>query len=116
MKPKFLILPLMAAATLPLAAFAQDAAPSPAGPTAQEPGPGGPGHRPVPPIIAALDTDKDGVISASEIANAPASLKTLDKNNDGQLTRDELRPPKPPKGGPGGGPDAKGPQGPPPAQ
>ena len=44
------------------------------------------------PIMAALDTNHDGVISASEMANAAASLKTLDKNSDGQLTEDEYRP------------------------
>jgi len=53
-------------------------------------------HR-VMPLVAALDTDTNGVISAEEIANAPASLKALDKNGDGQLTRDELFP-KPPGG------------------
>lgn len=63
-------------------------------------GPGGPeaGRRPPPPIIAALDLNHDGVISADEIAKAPESLKKLDKNGDGQLTRDELRPPHPPGG------------------
>ncbi len=43
------------------------------------------------PILVALDIDGDGVISAEEIANAPASLKKLDKNNDGKLTQDEVR-------------------------
>jgi hypothetical protein len=56
------------------------------------------GRRPPPPIIAALDLNHDGVISADEIAKAPESLKKLDKNGDGQLTRDELRPPHPPGG------------------
>ena len=58
------------------------------------------GRRPPPPIIAALDLNRDGVISADEIAKAPESLKKLDKNGDGQLTRDELRPPGHPPGGP----------------
>jgi hypothetical protein len=44
------------------------------------------------PIIAALDANGDGVIDASEIANAPTALKKLDKNGDGKLTREELRP------------------------
>ena len=62
--------------------------------------PGGPegGRRPPPPIIAALDLNHDGVISADEIAKAPESLKKLDKNGDGQLSPDELRPPRPPGG------------------
>lgn len=44
------------------------------------------------PILAALDSNSDGIISAEEINNAPMSLKNLDKNNDGQLTEDEVRP------------------------
>src|SRR5882672_10163600 len=60
-------------------------------------GSGGPGPRrhrpPPPPVIAALDANHDGVIDASEIANAPAALLTLDKNGDGKLTIDELMPP-----------------------
>jgi Ca2+-binding EF-hand superfamily protein len=43
--------------------------------------------------MEALDVNHDGVIDSNEIANAPAELKTLDKNGDGQLTQDELRPP-----------------------
>ena len=55
-------------------------------------------QRPPPPpmpIIMALDTNSDGVISADEIVNAPTALKTLDANGDGQLTQDEIRPPCP---------------------
>jgi len=44
------------------------------------------------PILNALDRNHDGVISAEEIANAPAALKTLDKNQDGKITQDEVRP------------------------
>ena len=58
------------------------------------------------PITIALDTDKNGEISADEIANAATALKTLDKNGDGKLTEDELRPSFGPgggQGGPGGG-------------
>ncbi len=81
-----------------------------------------------PPIVRALDTDEDGVISKDEIENSSESLATLDKNEDGELTREELHPPRPedeggdrpdgppqggdkrgerrgpPPGGPGGGP------------
>ena len=60
-------------------------------------------HRPpLLPIVEALDTNHDGIISSNEIANASAALKTLDKNGDGQLTRDELFP-APPVGQRGGG-------------
>ena len=60
-------------------------------------GPGGPnGHRPPPPpLMAALDANHDGVIDAVEIDNASAALRKLDKNGDGQLTIDEIRPPRP---------------------
>lgn len=55
-------------------------------------GPGGPGgpQQPPRPTIVALDTDKDGTISAAELAAASKSLLTLDKNGDGQLTADEF--------------------------
>jgi hypothetical protein len=110
---------------LSLTAYAQDAGGppqgGPGGPGGQGGGPGGPGsHRPVPAIIAALDANHDGVIDADEIANASAALKTLDKNGDGKLTRDEYmgkppgRPPGGGGGGQGGGANNDGPQGPPP--
>ena len=104
----------------------------PGGPGGQG-GPGMRGHRPVPPVILALDANHDGVIDADEIANAPAALRKLDKNGDGKLTMDELMPPPPQgMGGPGngeqgqgngpqgrpqranGGPNFDGPPGPPP--
>ena len=44
------------------------------------------------PLLAALDEDKDGVLSAEEIEHATAALKTLDKNNDGKLDQSETRP------------------------
>jgi hypothetical protein len=51
----------------------------------------------------ALDTNRDGQISAEEIEAAPAALKKLDRNGDGKLTRHELHP--------GGGPGFGGPSG-----
>ncbi|MDA7861892.1 hypothetical protein N9B22_02360 [bacterium] len=44
------------------------------------------------PAIEALDLNKDGRLSVAEIEAAPESLKTLDKNSDGDLSREELRP------------------------
>ena len=82
---------------------------------AQPPGgsgrPGGRGgddglRPPGPPIIAALDTDRDGELSAAEIRNAAAALKTLDHNHDGMLDNSELDPHD-------GGPPAGGLDGPP---
>ena len=78
---------------------------------------------PMPLIIKALDANGDGVIDATEIANAPTALKALDKNGDGVLTRDEYlgKHPGHPPHGPGndaGGPPPDdgqgGPPGPPP--
>jgi hypothetical protein len=44
------------------------------------------------PVLAALDADHDGEISAGEIDRAAAALKKLDRNHDGYLTADELFP------------------------
>ncbi|GAB5559111.1 MAG: hypothetical protein SynsKO_07580 [Synoicihabitans sp.] len=52
-------------------------------------GMGGPppgGH----PLLALFDTDKDGVISATEINAAAAALHTIDANKDGVLSEDEM--------------------------
>jgi Ca2+-binding EF-hand superfamily protein len=43
------------------------------------------------PLLRALDADRDGVLSDAEIAGAAAVLLSLDTNQDGQLTGDELR-------------------------
>jgi hypothetical protein len=43
------------------------------------------------PLMQVLDTDKNGELSAAEIAAAATALKTLDKNSDGKLSADELR-------------------------
>ena len=63
-------------------------------------GPGAEGRRTPPPIILALDADRNGVIDAGEISKAAEALKKLDKNGDGKLTPDEFHGPRP--GGPGG--------------
>ena len=60
-------------------------------------GPGGPPSGPASflrmfPVMAALDADGNGEISAEEIKAAPDALKKLDKNKDGKLTEAELRP------------------------
>ena len=47
------------------------------------------------PVVTALDVNTNGVIEASEIANASAELLTLDKNGDGKLSADELKPQMP---------------------
>ena len=44
------------------------------------------------PALAALDTDHDSEISASEIRNASAGLKRLDLNGDGRLLPVEIAP------------------------
>ena len=50
-------------------------------------------------LFDALDTNHDGVISAEEMANAPAALKALLKEGETQLTRADLRPSPPPLAG-----------------
>ena len=59
----------------------------------QEGRPGGPPQLPefmaVSPLLRAIDADHDLVITAAELAAAPAALKTLDANGDGKLTRAE---------------------------
>lgn len=91
--------------------FAQQPTPPPENPPVERPQRG---PRPLPPAVAAIDANKDGILSAEEIANAATALKTLDKNADGQLTADELmpvrggrpdRPGRPGRPGGPGGPD-----------
>jgi hypothetical protein len=63
-------------------------------------------RRPGPPIMAALDTNRDGELSPEEIRNAAAALKSLDHNHDGTLDRSELEPRGGAQPGPDGPPDA----------
>jgi hypothetical protein len=100
----------------PVQAQGQDQNPPPAGPKDPPDGPKGPRDQndpphgpPHSPLMAALDTDKDGTLSADEIANASESLKKLDKNGDGKLTPDEYRP-APRDGDKGPKDDNKGPR------
>lgn len=90
---------LLGAATC--AAVAQDGQP-PEGRPGRGPG-GGMGRS---PVIAALDANSDGVIDEAEINGAAKALLTLDKNGDGKLTAEEIRPGRPDgqrgPGGPGG--------------
>ena len=57
-------------------------------------------HRPISPLMAALDANKDGMLDAEEIKNASAALAKL-ANEKGVITREQLRP-KRPEGGKGG--------------
>jgi CotH kinase protein/Lamin Tail Domain/EF hand len=79
-----------------------------------QPGFGPPGDFPLPtlPIMAALDRNGDGEISADELDRASEALRGLDKNTDTKLTADEILPQFPGFpggfGGPGGGPGGFG--------
>ena len=56
------------------------------------------------PLVAALDTNKDGKLSREEIENAVKAIWTLDKNDDGVVDASEMRPQgRGPRGGAGGG-------------
>ncbi len=111
---KSIVLAALALGVSATLALAQDEG-NPQGPGGGRPprqggqgGPGGPGQGGGPrmmggPLMAAIDANKDGTIDEKEIANASAALKTLDKNGDGKLTPEELRPQRPQgQGGPGG--------------
>ncbi len=52
-------------------------------------------HHPPHPVMTVLDADRDHTISAAEIAGATKALLTLDKNKDGKLSQDEMRPQRP---------------------
>jgi Ca2+-binding EF-hand superfamily protein len=55
--------------------------------------PGGPmGLMQMLPLMKVLDTDQDGSLSATEIANASKTLLQLDKNGDGVISSEEMRP------------------------
>ncbi len=52
----------------------------------------GPGGPPLDIIFRALDQNQDGVLSKVELAGSVAALKSLDKDGDGELREQELRP------------------------
>jgi len=64
------------------------------------------------PVMAALDANGDGELSAEEIAGASQALGKLDKSGDGKLAREELAPAFGGRGGPGGPPNRGPGQGP----
>lgn len=51
-------------------------------------------------VAGVLDANRDRTLSAEEIASAREALKKLDRNTDGQLTRDEFGPAFGRRGGP----------------
>jgi hypothetical protein len=91
-KPALLVALALGASAL--LAGAQDNNEGPAGGPGGPGGPGGHRHPPL-PVVSVLDANHDGVIDATEIANASAALKTLDANGDGVLTTNEYLPPLP---------------------
>lgn len=42
------------------------------------------------PVFAAIDTNGDGILSAEEIRNSATSIRKLDIDGDGKVTREEL--------------------------
>ena len=95
-KTHFIFSIALALATGACLVFAQERRPE--GERGREGGP----PRMMTPLFAALATNGDGVIDAEEIANAPSALKKLDRNGDGKITEDEVRPAFGGRGGPGG--------------
>ena len=45
----------------------------------------------VDPLVAAIDADSDGTISAAELGRAAAATRKLDTDGDGFVSRDEAR-------------------------
>ncbi len=99
---RFSVAALFAAVALTSVSKGQDAPPE-RRPAEREGLPADARERPGP--FAIFDTNRDGVVSAEEIAAAPAVLRRHDRNGDGRLSGDELRP-RPPRRKDG---DASGP-------
>jgi len=88
--------------------------PNPGNPPPGAPGMPGPGmFGGGSPVMAALDADRDGELSADEINKAADALKKLDRDGDGKLGRNEIgpRPPMPATGGTPGGTPGERPDG-----
>src|SRR5439155_1258494 len=115
MKPSPMLLTALAL-TLPVWTLCAQDNPAPRPPDGgpREGGPrpeGGPraagpdrGRQPGGGLFSALDANHDGVVDAAEMAHAADVLRQFDRNGDGKLTPDELRPggdfqqPRPPHG------------------
>ncbi len=83
------------AVTLGLGVFTSLAQQDPGGPGGPPAGLPGRGRPPVDAILKTLDTDGDGELSASELANASESLLKLDKKGVGRLSAEDLVPQPP---------------------
>lgn len=90
---RFSVAAFFAAATLSSAAHAQGTAPE-RRPAERDGLPADSQGRPSP--FSIFDADRDGVVSAQEINAASAVLRRHDRNGDGRLSGDELRP-RPPR-------------------
>lgn len=54
-----------------------------------------PFHRPEEVVFQTLDSNGDDEVSSTELAAAPEKLRAFDRNSDGVLTREEMRPHQP---------------------
>lgn len=112
MKPSIKVLGIvtMMSGTLAMAQPSRDGDGFGGGP-GRGPGGGLEGGPPPNPIFSALDADGDHRLSKKEIRNATQVLLSLDKNDDGQLSHDEVHSHGGLHGRPGdaGGPDTRGP-------
>ncbi|MEO7891964.1 MAG: hypothetical protein ABIW19_18360 [Vicinamibacterales bacterium] len=93
---------MTSAAVFGLLCSAPAYAQAPPAPSAQAPGAPAVSMMQASPVLNAVDVNHDSRIDTAELANAPARLKTLDKNADGKLTRDEVALPPGFGRGPGG--------------